>query len=242
MKRRILVLLAAVLVVAPASLAAQRAFGEDQPHFTISPYFGYAFAYNQHGTVRFRDASGVYTATYRREVQGGVMPGVAVEYHAPGRFGLSAAGGYNRRGDETLSTDYVDVAPLTSPGSTMWFVRGALTMDLREGPDDLRLARSNAHLALGPAMVREVPDAATGRLPYNAFAVNGAASAEFPLPWKGLAFRGSFDDYMAFLPMADVGLQLAANVSNQIGRPFLADLSGGTTHIFVLQAGLSYHF
>jgi len=240
MKRRMVIALAAALACPTLAAAQERALPR-QTGFAISPFLGYAFAYSQHGTVRFTDIQGgVYRATYNRRVDGGVMPGLALEYQ-PGRFGFSAAAAYNRRGEETLATDFADVLPLYSPGGSMWFFRGTLTIDLREAEDDLRIAHPTARLSLGPAMVRDVPDTATGRAPRNAFAVSGAASAELPL-LKGLGLRGSFEDYVAFLPLADVGVQLGENVSGQFGQPFAADLRGGVAHLFVVRAALSYHF
>ncbi len=238
MKRRMVIALAAALAC-PIAVAAQEP--ATQPRFTISPFLGYAFTYTQHGTVTFTDAQGNYTADYTREVEGGWMPGVEAEYHLPGRFGVSAAIAYNRRGDESFNTDFVDVSPLSSHGSKMYFLRAALTLDLRES-EDMRVTHPTAHLSVGPAIVREVPDAVTGRPSYNAFAMNGAANAEMPLPWKGFSVRASLEDYMAYLPRGDLAVQLATNLSSQLNAAYAADLTGGPTHLYVLRAGLSYHF
>jgi len=239
MKRRMLVALA-IALSCPVVAVAQE---EPSPpaRLTIMPFLGYAFTYTQKGTVHFTDVRGTYAADYERQVEGGVMPGVDVELRAPGRFGLSAALAYNHRGNETLSTDFVDVAPLYSSGAAMWFLRGAVTMELRED-SDMRLAQPTAELRVGPAILRESPDAYTGRSAYNALAINAGASAELPLPWKGFAARGTFEDYMAFLPTGDVGVQLGMDVSTQIGRPVAAQLSGGATHLYVAQVGVAYHF
>ncbi len=240
MKRRMLVALA-IALACPALAAAQE---EPAPpsRLTISPFLGYAFTYTQKGTVRFTDQSGSSAAAdYERQVKGGVMPGVELEFRAPGRLGFSAAVAYNKRGQESLSTDFVDVAPMYSNGGKMWFMRGAVTMDLLDD-DDMRLTRPRGQIRVGPAMVHEVPDAATGRAAYNAVAINGAASGELPLPWKGLGVRGTFEDYMAYLPKGDVGAQLAADANLQTGGNFSAELSGGATHIYVVQVGLAYHF
>ncbi len=239
MKRRMVIALAAALAC-PIAVAAQVPAAQ-KPYFTISPVLGYAFTYMQNGTVTFTDAQGNYTADYRRQVDGGWMPGVEAEYHLPGRFGVSAAIAYNRRGDESFSTDFVDVSPLSGKGSKMYFLRAALTMDLREG-DDMRVTHPTAHLSVGPAVVREVPPLTTGRPAYNAFALNGAANAEMPLPWKGFAVRASLEDYMAYLPRGDLAVELATNLSSQTNGAFAAELTGGPTHMYVLRAGLSYHF
>ncbi len=240
MMRRMLFALA-IAFACPALAVAQEIGSAPPPRFTVSPFLGYAFSYTQKGTVILTDKDGSYSAGYERHVGGGMMPGVAVEYRAPGRFGASAALAYNHRGDESLSTDYVDVAPLYSPGAAMWFARAAVTMELKDD-DDMRLHQPQGQLSLGPALVREVPDARTGRLSYNAFAVNGAATAELPLPWKGFSFRASFEDYMAYLPKGDVGVQLASDLFVQTGRPFAADLGGGATHLYVIQGEVAYHF
>ena len=241
MKRRMLIALAAALVCPTLSVAQERAVSP-QPRFTISPFLGYAFSYTQRGTVRFVDSQGVYAADYVRQVKGGWMPGVSAEYRLPGRFGASASAAYNHRGDESLSTNFIDVAPLYSSGGSMWFLRGAVTMDLKEDDADLRITQPTGRVSLGPALVREVPDAKTGRPATNAFALNGAATAELPLPWKGFAFRATFEDYMAFLPRGDLGVQLGADLTSQVGHAFGAELSGGATNLYVLQAGLSYNF
>ncbi len=239
MKRRMLVALA-IALTCPAVAVAQE---EPAPpsRLTITPFLGYAFAYTQKGTVEFTDVKGSYTANYQRQVQGGMMPGVDVELRAPGRFGLSAGLAYNRRGDESLSTDFVDLAPMYSSGSTMWFLRGAVTMELMED-SDMRLAQPKAEVRVGPTMVREIPDAFTGRPATNAWGINAAATAELPLPWKGFAARGTFEDCVAYLPKGDVGVQLGMDVSSQIGRPMVAQLSGGPTHLYAVQLGLAYHF
>ncbi len=242
MTRRMLIALAAALAC-PAVVAAQEYAAPPQPHFTIAPFLGYAFTYTQRGTVRFTDAQGTYAADYDRQVQGGWMPGAMVEYHLPGRFGLSAAVAYNKRGEESFTTDFIDVAPLYSTGTKMWFLRGAITMDLAEhDADDLRIIHPSAHLSVGPALVREVPDAASGRPASNAFALNGAAEAELPLPWKGFGVRASFEDYMSYLPRGDIAIQLGADLTSQVGHAFAAELSGGATHLYVMRAGLAYHF
>jgi len=240
MKRRMLVALA-IALSCPAVAVAQ----EEQPappsRLTIMPFLGYAFTYTQTGTVHFTDVTGTYVADYQREVQGGMMPGVDVELRTPGHFGLSAALAYNHRGNESLSTDFIDVAPLYSSGSAMWFLRGAVTMELRED-NDMRLAAPTAELRVGPALVREIPDAYTGRSAANALALNAAATAELPLPWKGFAARGTFEDYMTYLPKGDVAVQLGMDVGSQVGRPVAAQLSGGATHLYVAQVGVAYHF
>ncbi len=243
MKRRMLIALAAALAC-PAVVAAQEQAAPPQSRFTIAPFLGYAFSYTQRGTVRFTDAQGTYAADYDRQVEGGWMPGAQVEYHLPGRFGISAAVAYNKRGEETFSTDFIDVAPLYSTGTKMWFLRGAITMDLAEpgGSDDLRIRHPTASLSVGPALVREVPEAASGRPATNAFALNAAASAELPLPWKGFGVRASVEDYMSYLPRSDIAVQLGADLTSQVGHAYAADLSGGATHLYVLRAGLAYHF
>ncbi len=239
MKRRMVIALAAALAC-PIAVAAQEPAAQ-QPHFTISPFLGYAFTYTQHGTVTFTDAQGNYVADYRRQVEGGWMPGVEAAYHLPGRFGVSAAVAYNKRGEESFSTDIVD-ASLTAKDAKMYFLRAALTLDLREPEPGMQIAHPLAHLSVGPAIVREVPPATTGRPAYNAFAVNAAANAEMPLPWKGFAVRAAFEDYMAYLPRGDLAVQLASSVSSQTSGAYAADLTGGATHLYVLRAGLSYRF
>ncbi len=239
MKRRMLVALAMLAV--PAYATAQDRAAPPPSRVTISPFLGYAFTYTQRGTVQLTDVKGSYTANYQRQVDGGVMPGVSVEVRAAGRFGFSATAAYNHRGNETLTTDFVDVAPLYSSGGKMWFLRGAVTMDLLDD-DDMRIRPARGQLALGPAMVREIPDASTGRAAYNALAINGAATGELPLPWKGFSVRGTFEDYMSYLPKGDVGLQLSADMFQQTGRPYSAQLSSGPTHLYVIEAALAYRF
>lgn len=239
MRRRIAAVLAAALAC-PAFVGAQEA-APAAPRFTISPFLGYAFAYNQSGTVRFIDTKGTYAAQFKRQVAGGIMPGIALEARGFGRFGLSVAGAYNRRGDETLSTDFVEVAPMFSSGSDLWFARAAVTMDLAE-TDDLQLHKLTGRVSVGPALVREVPAVETGRLASNAFAINGSVVAEAPLPWNGFSFRGAFEDYMAYLPRADVAVQLGRDVSGQLGHAYGTELSGGATHLYVIRGGISYRF
>ncbi len=241
MRRRIAVALAAALAL-PVVASAQDIAPPPQQRFTISPFLGYAFTYHQKGTVRFTDPKGTSVADYVRDVGGGVMPGISVEYQATHRFGFSAAGAYSRRGEESLSTDFVEVAPLFSPGGSLWFARAAVTLDLYESDDDVRMFKPTAQVSVGPALVREVPAVETGRLASNSFAVHAAVAAELPLPWKGFSFRGAFEDYMTYLPSAEVAIQLGTDVSQQLGQAYGAELSGGATHLYVVRAGLSYHF
>ncbi len=238
MKRRMVIALAAALAC-PLAVAAQ-----ERPstlgHIKVSPFLGYAFAYTQSGTVTFTDAMGNYEGQYKRVVEGGWMPGAEVEIHFPGRFGLSGAVAYNKRGEETLRTELVDV-PIASHGSKMYFARAALTLDLRESDPGMQVTHPYAHLSVGPAILREEPDALTGRSPYNAFAMNGAANAEMPLPWKGFAVRVALEDYMAYLPRGDVAMALATSLSTQSAGNFAAEVTGGPTHLYVLRAGLTFH-
>ncbi len=240
MKRRMVIALAAALAC-PIAVAAQERAAE-RSHFTISPFLGYAFAYQQRGTATFTDAQGSYASEYTREVEGGWMPGVEADYRLPGRFGLSAAVAYNKRGEESFNTDFVDVASLFSKGSKMYFLRGAVTMDLRDSEPGMQITHPEAHLAVGPALVREVPDVSTGRPASNSFALNGAANAALPLPWKGFAVRVVLEDYMTYLPRGDIAVQLATDLSGQVGSAYAAELTGGATHLYVLRAGLSYSF
>lgn len=241
MKRPIVWALAVALLV-PALASAQDPFAPPPTRFTVSPFLGYAFGYTQRGTAHFTSAAGVGAADYERHVDGGMMPGIAVEYRMPGRFGANASFAYNKRGQETVSTDYVDLAPMYSNGSALWLIKAAATMELTESSPDLTLRHIEGQLSAGPALIREVPDATTGRPAVNSIGVNVAAAAEVPLPWKGFAFRGAFEDYIAGLPLTDVGVQLGTDVSGQAGQAISAELSRPTTHLYVIRAGLSYHF
>jgi hypothetical protein len=241
MRRRIAVALAAALAL-PVVASAQDIAPPPQQRFTISPFLGYAFNFHQKGTVRFTDSKGTYVANYVRDVAGGTVPGVSVEYKATNRFGVQVAGAYNRRGEESLSTDFVELAPLFSPGGTFWFARAAVSMDFYEGDDDVRLFKPSAQVSVGPALVREVPALASGRLASNSFAVHAAASGELPLPWKGFSVRGAFEDYMSYLPHTEVAFQLGTDVSQQLGQLYAAELSSGPTHMYMVRAGISYRF
>jgi hypothetical protein len=240
MRRPFVLALAAALAL-PAAARAQFADAPTPQRFTISPFLGYAFTYTQKGTVHLTDTHGTNAADYQRQVGGGIMPGVSVEYRMPGRFGAAATVAYNKRGGETLATNYVDVPVLSSPGGSMWFARGSLTMQLYDN-SDMQLHQSTAQVSVGPALVRDVPASASGRPAINAFAVSAAANAELPLPWKGFSFRAAVEDYVAFLSRADLSVQLGSDISANSGQAVAADLSGGATHLYAIRAGLSYRF
>lgn len=240
MKRQFVLALAALFV--PPTLAAAQQASAPARRFTVSPFLGYAFTYTQKGTVRLTSATGSSTGQYERQVKGGVMPGIIVDYDLPGRFGASAALAYNKRGEESVSLDYVDVAPLYNPGSALWFARAALTMDLLENDPDVQIHHPLAQLFAGPAFVREVPSSVTGRLSTNAVGLNLGALVELPLPWEGFSFQGAFEDYMTRLSNAEVAVQLGTDVSGQLSQIYQADLSHGITHMYAVRAGLSYRF
>lgn len=242
MKRRIVWALAAALLVPALASAQDPTAPPPAPRFTVSPYLGYAFSFTQKGTVHVVSQGGTDAADYDRHVAGGVMPGIAMEYRLPGRFGVSGGVAYNKRGSERISTNYLDVAPLFSNGSALWLAKLAATMELADVDPDMRLHYAQAQLSAGPALVREVPDASTGRAAVNAMALNVAATAEMPLPWKGFSVRGAFEDYLVQMPMTDVSVQLAADMSGQFGQAIGAELSRPTVNLFVIRAGLSYRF
>lgn len=243
MKRPIVWALAAALLV-PALASAQdpTAPSPPSPRYNVSPFLGYAFGYTQKGTVHVVSEGGSDAADYSRKVGGGIAPGIAFEYRLPGRFGAAAAVAYNKRGQERISTNYLDVAPLYSNGSTLWLMKLAATMELADVDPDLRLHYAQAQLSAGPALLREVPNSTTGRAAVNTVAFNVAATGEVPLPWKGFSVRGAFEDYIAQMPMTDVSVQLAADMSGQFGQAISAELSRPTVQIIVIRAGLSYRF
>ncbi len=242
MKRQIVWALAAVLLAPALASAQDPAAPASTLGLTISPFLGYAFSYTQKGVVHVLSQGGTDAADYERRVDGGMMPGITVEYRLPGHFGAAATLAYNKRGQESLSTNYLDVAPLYSNGSRLWFAKAALTMDFAQAEPDMRLHSATAQLSAGPALVREVPSGSTGREAVNAFAFNAAATAELPLPWKGFTVRGAFEDYMTWLPMTGVSAQLAMDMSDKFNQAINAELSRPTTHMYVVRAGLSYRF
>lgn len=243
MKRPIVWALAAALLV-PALASAQDPTAPPPPaaRYTVSPFLGYAFGFTQKGTVHVVSQGGSDAADYNRHVGGGMMPGISFEYRLPGRFGAAAAVAYSKRGQERISTNYLDVAPLHSNGSTLWLAKVAATLELADVDPDMRLHYATAQLSAGPALLREVPDGTTGRAAVNSVALNVAATGEMPLPWKGFSVRGAFEDYIAQMPMTDVSVQLAADMTGQFGQAISADLSRPTVSLFVIRAGLSYRF
>ena len=244
MKRQIVLALAALLVL-PA-LALSQETSAPARRLTVSPFLGYAFSYAQKGTARLTvfDQSGSQTAIgeYDRQVTGGIMPGVAVDYDLPGRWGASAAFAYNQRGDESVSLDYYDVAPLFTAGSALWLVRAAATMDLLQEESDLQIHHPVAQLYFGPAFMREVPAGGAGRPARNVLGLNGGANIELALPWKGFSARGTFEDYMSHGSNDNVAVQLGSDLSTQTGLTTVAQMTHGLTNMYVVRAGLSYTF
>ncbi len=244
MKRPYVLALAASLVL-PAFAVAQEARAPAR-RLTVSPFLGYAFTTTQKGTARVTvyspTATNSNTGAYERQVKGGVMPGLVVDYDLPGRFGASAAFAYNKRGDETVSLDFYDVSPMYTAGSTLWLVRAAATMDLLQQDTDLQIHHPDAQLFAGPVYVREVPDAVTGRPATNAFGLNAGANVDMALPWKGFSVRGTLEDYMTHASMSGVATQLGTDLSTQTSYATEAVMTHGISHMYVARVGLTYTF
>ncbi len=240
MKRQIVLALAALLVL-PA-LALSQETSAPAKRFTVSPFLGYAFTYTQKGAVGLSSPTLALTGTYQREVKGGVMPGIALDYDLPGRFGASAAFAYNKRGTETVTLDDPNMAPMYNPGETLWFVRAAVTMDLLQSDPDLQIHHPLGRLFAGPAFVREVPASVTGRSSANAIGLNLGAIVELPLPWEGFSVQGAFEDYMSHISNAGVATQLGSQYTFDRAELVTADMTHGLTNMYAIRAGLSYKF
>lgn len=249
MTRRIVLALAAALALPTFSAAQEPASKSPATRVTVSPFLGYAFAFEQKGTV---DISGLdsnlrhvsYSGSYSRRVAGGMMPGLIVDVRLPGRFGASFAGAYNKRGTETLSTQFVELPPLEEPGETFWFTRAALTMELTDEGEDLRVYHPTAQISVGPAFIRTVPASVSSanRTTTNTVGLNAAANMELPTAWKGLSVRAAMEDYVADLPNDGAALDLGTDINGKIDGTYYATLTRRMTHMFAIRLGLAYRF
>ncbi len=246
MKRQIVLALAALFAL-PAFALSQEASAPAR-RITVSPFLGYGFSYTQKGTTRLTEFLPGPPATtrsdvgpYERQVKGGVMVGLTADYDLRGPFGASVAFAYNKRGDETVSLDYYDVAPMYTAGSALWMARAAATMDLIQENTDLQIHHPTAQLFFGPAFMREVPAAGT-RPARNVLGLNGGANIELALPWKGYTVRGTFEDYMSHGSNDAVAVQLGSDLTSQGPNLTEAQMTHGLTNMYAVRIGLTYTF
>jgi hypothetical protein len=244
MNRRVLSAAIAVLLVLPASAAAQltRLPGEERsgPRFGLTPFVAHLAAFGRIEDWTHQD--GVQTTRFRavHDVAAGTMLGLNLEVPIVGRLGLIAAGGYGARDRTVFRVD--DEGPFQLDGNKVTMVRAGLLLHLAQDPSELVVRGPRAAVYAGGVALREEPRNALGTAEFveegTHTGINLGLMAELPFGQDRFAVQAAIEDNVVWWDTA----QLESLAYEYLGRP--GDRSQTTviteiSHVWLLRAGLT---